>query len=182
MTPEHSKIPDWAHQENQALSGWEELDVFWFYASLAFENVGRGAVVVDTRARSEPGKGYQVGYFSQERIEANALTTSKHERIKRMVTEYQPTEEYVLVLFRPGDVVSSYRIGIVPSEPWDETAPAHTKATVIEPGLTPPDMETLMEWDAAGGCEAACSHGCWVEQDGACPHGQPSWMLKLGLI
>ena len=27
-----------------------------------------------------------------------------------------------------------------------------------------PDMETLMEWEAEGGCEA--TDGCWVELDG----------------
>ena len=36
--------------------------------------------------------------------------------------------------------------------------------------------------DHEGGCEAACPHGCWVEPDGTCPHGNPSWLLKLGLI
>jgi len=45
-----------------------------------------------------------------------------------------------------------------------------------------PDLETLMEWEAEGGCEAACPHACWVEPDGTCTHGNPSWLLKLGLI
>ena len=79
MTPENPKIPDWALQENQAVSGWEELDVFWFYASLAYNNMGRGAVVVDTRSQSKPGEGYQVGYFSQERIEDNAPSRGLNE-------------------------------------------------------------------------------------------------------
>jgi hypothetical protein len=43
-----------------------------------------------------------------------------------------------------------------------------------------PDLATLMEWEAEGGCEA--TDGCWVEPDGVCPHGQPSWLLALGLI
>jgi hypothetical protein len=43
-----------------------------------------------------------------------------------------------------------------------------------------PDLETLMEWEAEGGCEAV--DGCWVEPDGVCPHGSPSWLLVLGLI
>jgi hypothetical protein len=29
-------------------------------------------------------------------------------------------------------------------------------------------------------CEA--TDGCWVEPDGYCEHGCPSWLLKLGLI
>ena len=43
-----------------------------------------------------------------------------------------------------------------------------------------PDMETLEDWLMDSGCEA--TDGCWVEHDGHCPHGKPSWFLKLGLI
>jgi hypothetical protein len=43
-----------------------------------------------------------------------------------------------------------------------------------------PDVETLIEWDEEGGCEA--TDGCWVEPDGVCPHGCQSWLLELGLI
>ena len=46
----------------------------------------------------------------------------------------------------------------------------------------PPDVETLIAWEAEGGCEAACPHHCWVEADGTCTHGNPSWLIKLGLI
>lgn len=42
--------------------------------------------------------------------------------------------------------------------------------------------EQLQEWNADGGCEAACLHGCWVEPDGDCEHGQPSWLKVLGWI
>jgi hypothetical protein len=31
-----------------------------------------------------------------------------------------------------------------------------------------------------GGCEAL--DGCWVEPDGTCEHGEPSWLLRLGYI
>jgi len=43
-----------------------------------------------------------------------------------------------------------------------------------------PDTETLAEWMSDDGCEAI--DGCWVEPDGKCEHGQPSWLLYLGLI
>ena len=50
-----------------------------------------------------------------------------------------------------------------------------------EPTEEPPDFETLMEWMwEDGGCEA--TDGCWIEPDGVCPHGHPSWLLRLGLI
>lgn len=43
-----------------------------------------------------------------------------------------------------------------------------------------PDFETLEGWEEAGGAEAV--DGCWVEPDGVCEHGAPSWLLVLGLI
>lgn len=43
-----------------------------------------------------------------------------------------------------------------------------------------PDIEDLTEWMNDSGCEA--TDGCWVEHDGICKHGYPSWMLYLGLI
>jgi hypothetical protein len=44
----------------------------------------------------------------------------------------------------------------------------------------PPDLATLMQWEAEGGCEA--TDGCWTDPDGRCEHGCPSWLLVLGLI
>ena len=50
-----------------------------------------------------------------------------------------------------------------------------------EPTTDEPDMETLEGWMIEdSGCEA--TDGCWVEPDGTCPHGHPSWFLRLGLI
>ena len=48
-----------------------------------------------------------------------------------------------------------------------------------EPMDAPP-LEQLLEWQEEGGCEA--TDGCWVEPDGRCEHGKPSWLLALGLI
>ena len=54
------------------------------------------------------------------------------------------------------------------------------------PGIYPaptedePELEELEEWMSESGCEA--TDGCWVEPDGHCPHGHPSWMLYLGYI
>jgi hypothetical protein len=50
-----------------------------------------------------------------------------------------------------------------------------------EPTTGTPDLETIEDWmweDA--GCEA--TDGCWVEIDGRCPHGHPSWLRRLGLV
>ena len=49
------------------------------------------------------------------------------------------------------------------------------------PTVAQPSLEELVEWnDDDGGCEA--TDGCWVEPDGTCRHGHPSWLLVLGMI
>lgn len=50
-----------------------------------------------------------------------------------------------------------------------------------EPTVDQPEMEILGYWMAEfSGCEA--TDGCWVEPDGECQHGHPSWFIRLGLI
>lgn len=50
-----------------------------------------------------------------------------------------------------------------------------------EPTVPEPNLETLEQWMwDDGGCEA--TDGCWVEPDGVCSHGYPSWLLHMGLI
>ena len=44
----------------------------------------------------------------------------------------------------------------------------------------PPDPDDLNDWISDCGCEAI--DGCWVEPDGECSHGYPSWFLALGII
>jgi len=47
----------------------ENLDVFSAIASLAFEEEGRGAIVVDVTSQPVPGAGHPFAYFGQEAIE-----------------------------------------------------------------------------------------------------------------
>ena len=49
-----------------------------------------------------------------------------------------------------------------------------------QPIVPLPSLEQLEDWRwEDGGCES--SDGCWVSYDGTCPHGHPSWLLRLGL-
>lgn len=43
-----------------------------------------------------------------------------------------------------------------------------------------PSIKTLERWSNDCGCKAI--DGCWVEPDGECHHGYPSWMLAFGVI
>jgi len=183
MTPEHHNIPDWARQERQADLDWikENLDVFWASATLAFDGAGRGAVFVDTTIEPLPGAGHPFAYFDQEQVEEFGC-----EDTRRMVVEYDPTHELVLVLLKSDDRTSTYRVGTVPRASREAVPSAATPERTDEPvakrKLEPPSIETLIQWEAEGGCEAACPHGCWVEADGTCSHGNPSWLLRMGLI
>jgi hypothetical protein len=45
----------------------------------------------------------------------------------------------------------------------------------------PPAIADLWDWvDEYGKCPAA--DDCWVEPDGVCEHGYPSWLVELGLL
>ena len=44
----------------------------------------------------------------------------------------------------------------------------------------PPCVATLEKWSRDCGCKAL--DGCWVEPDGTCEHGKPSWLLAMGMI
>jgi hypothetical protein len=183
MTPENHNIPDWLHQEHQANLAWIEgnLDLFWTIATAAFEEAGRGAIIVDTKRLLVPGTGNPFAYFSQDVVEEHC-----DEHIRYVVAEYDPTHEFALVLLKPGTKPNIYWVGIGAPESQEtvatEVAPSHAGEPSAELKLDVPDLETLMEWEAEGGCEAVCPHHCWVEPDGVCPHGNPSWLLKLGLI
>jgi hypothetical protein len=44
-----------------------------------------------------------------------------------------------------------------------------------------PSMARLLRLMEAEGLVPA-TDGCHVEPDGSCPHGHPSWLVRLGLI
>jgi hypothetical protein len=135
--------------------------------------------MVDTTSRPT-GAGHPFGYLDQAAIEQGG-----DEDTQRMVREYDPTWELVAALLKTHDRVSSYRIGVVSVEELRDNLGSQTETS--EQGgppamssVEPPDIETLREWEAEGGCEA--TDGCWVEPDGTCEHGHRSWLLELGLI
>jgi len=96
------------------------------------------------------------------------------------------------------------RRGPQPTLPLPQRAPARGPMGGREPGPAPasrtdapptakphggkevnrmrcPSLEELQrQVEEDGGCEA--TDGCFVEPDGTCQHGQPSWLLALGLI
>ena len=61
-------------------------------------------------------------------------------------------------------------------------APASLARLRPEPTTEQPDMDTLMEWAIFDGDCEATDGCCPIEPDGVCPHGHPSWLLRLGMI
>jgi hypothetical protein len=96
-----------------------------------------------------PGAGHPFGYFSQERIEELG-----DEDTNCMVTGYDPAQEFVVVLLKPQDRASTYRLGVVARKPQEAVAsegtPNLTSEPAAEPELKPPDVETLIAWEAEG--------------------------------
>jgi len=81
--------------------------------------------------------------------------------------EVEEAEEYAFLLE-----------GNIPEE-WDDEALEEMSTTPPEQTETPSD-EAIQQWLYDGVAEA--TDGCMVEPDGVCPHGCPSWLVKLGII
>ena len=73
-------------------------------ATAAFVKQGRGAIVVDTTSQPT-GEGNPFGYFPQSVVEER-----DDEDIKRIVREYDPDREFVVVMLKPDDRTSTYRV------------------------------------------------------------------------
>jgi len=102
-------IPRWAERERASDLAWiqENLPQLWSAALLGFEMLGRGAVTVDTTVQPVPDKGHPMWYLTQEQV--NNYTGEDE---IRMVAEYDPTWEFVNILLKQNERVSSYRVGV----------------------------------------------------------------------
>ena len=106
MTPEGYDIPSWAERERWTDLAWifSQLPLFRSAAGMSFRSLGRGAIVVDTTARTA-GERLPCAYFTAE-----AIQRYEDEDINRLVTHYDPSDELVVVLLKSQSRSSSYRI------------------------------------------------------------------------
>ena len=116
MAPERREIPDWARRERLHDLEWiaENLHIFWPAAKNAFEESGKGAIVVDTTSRPT-GEGNPFGYLLQEILEEG-----DDEDLMRMVDEYNPESELVVLLIKGDNKTSTYRIKPLKPNPKQE--------------------------------------------------------------
>jgi hypothetical protein len=107
MPAEYKKdMPEWVHQERETDLAWVRGNsgLFFFLATTSFDEYGRGALVVDTTGQTSE-QSYPSGYVTQE-----LLAKLNDDDINRMVGEYEPDHEFVIVLWKTGERTSTYRV------------------------------------------------------------------------
>jgi hypothetical protein len=117
MTAEQQNMPEWARRERQRDLAWldENIELFYFAAAAAHEGAGRGAIVVDVTSRPVPGLGHPFGYVIQEEIEL-----AGDEEAKRLVGEYEPATDFVVMLLKHHNRISTYRLRPQPRSDGNE--------------------------------------------------------------
>ena len=140
MTLERGHIPDRAVRERQRDMEWigENLLIFGPVAAAAFDEEGRGAIVVDITSRPT-GQGHPFGYVLQAEVEE-----LDDEDIRRMVREYDPDHEFVVVMLgmgilgmvkRPADRKNGYRnrYHTQPERSGRDSRPSAIRPTGVRP-------------------------------------------------
>ena len=106
MTPEKN-IDIHSEVQRELELDWIDQNSFLFSHKAAghFSLVGRGAIIVDAAAR-RLGEGTLFTYFSKEQMEH--LTDDE---ISNIVDDYDPTNEFVVLLLLPQEGKRVYRVG-----------------------------------------------------------------------
>ncbi len=99
-------LPDWAERERWTDLAWiaDNLPAFHSAASIAYEVLGRGAVVVETTYHTQHGS-HPAAYLTQEQI-------ARYEDvdIDRLIAGYTPEEELVVILLKEAQRTGAYRV------------------------------------------------------------------------
>ena len=112
-------MPEWARRERLEDLAWiqENIPQFWEAAQQGYEIAGRGSIAVDTTMQPDPDKGNPMYYFALDEVLLLPFVTADE---IRMVTQYDPTWEFVAMLLKQEgqeERVSSYRVGVPGQRP-----------------------------------------------------------------
>jgi hypothetical protein len=101
-----SPIPDWVTRERWTDLAWigAHLPNFHSAASIAYESLGRGAVVVEITYRTHDGS-HPAAYLTQDQI-----ARYEDADIDRLIAGYTPEEEVVVILLKDARRTSAYRL------------------------------------------------------------------------
>jgi hypothetical protein len=164
------------HAQEQA---WleENVALLWPAAYTGYLETGRGTLIIDTTAQPLPEEPPFRYAAPPQPTEADDETLKL---LAQYVAEYDPERQLVATFLHAENELPAFSLYQLEVDQYlADVMQAITVANQV-PEQEPPDIETLMAWEAEGGCEA--TDGCWVEPDGCCSHGNQSWLLELGLI
>jgi hypothetical protein len=85
----------------------ENFEAFWSAAQQQYREEGPGAIVVDTTVQGANG-GHPFSYYSQDQ-----LAELGDPDTQRMVREYNPKMDIVVVLLKPKNRLSVYRFRVI---------------------------------------------------------------------
>ena len=111
MKPEN-QLADPESPEAEKELAWiaENQTLFWLVATVAYEEIGRGALMVDLI--HEPlGHGQPFSYYAEGELEL------EDKNIHRLLSVYDPGREFVVALLKTDDRVSAYH-GRRPDIDW----------------------------------------------------------------
>ena len=97
MTPERLNSPDQVSCEREQDFNWieENRAILWLAATVAFEEIGYGFIVVNLTEQTED-QGNPFGYYSEGELEP------QNEELRRLLQEYDPDRQFIVVLCKAG--------------------------------------------------------------------------------
>ena len=123
----HRRIPAWAVEQRLWDLSWiaENMHLFWPAAQTQYQAEGRGAIVVDTTHQPQANQGNPFLYCTEEQLSEEL----GDDDVQRMVEQYAPQRELVVVLLKPVRRLSVYRVmlpGAIRDWSFDrQTTPRH---------------------------------------------------------
>lgn len=112
------RIPPWAAEKRLWDLTWiaENMHLFWPVAQTRYQADGRGAIVVDTTHQPLADKGNPFIFCTQDQLSEEL----GDDDVQRMVKQYDPQQGLVVVLLKPLQRLSVYRVmlpGVIGNEP-----------------------------------------------------------------
>ena len=126
MTKERQQSPHSSPAERRHDLDWinQNRDIFWLSATMAFEEIGRGALLVDLI--HEPlDHGHPFSYYAEGELEIG------DKDLKRYLYDYDPGREFIAVLLKP-DSRAIY-LGRRPDIGWMEDLHTRTQYGPLAP-------------------------------------------------
>jgi hypothetical protein len=109
MTTERHPAANQSPSEKQQDLEWidQNRDIFWLSSTTAYEEIGRGVLLVDLCHVSQ-GIGQPFSYYAEGELEID------EEELKRHLDDYDPSREFIVVLQKPtsSSIYRGYRPGI----------------------------------------------------------------------